>query len=444
MGAPAAVRGLYRFAVSNAFRQSKAGEDAAPQYGWSAPADKVKSILSHAGYTVTQLSASTGRLYGTQSPYFIPPTFLYKLRSGITPHICQVVALSETTGYRFVDWMHICGFDLRQIPRLQTRLHSERTVLITPVEFDHAGVWQPPAFRQAAHLPWDESWQNAGGGFDQGRYLLAKIGRRDALLHHQLMPGAIVRVDRRYRQRIGGPPLAAVQNLLWLVEVPGGLTCCHIQWIDDRQIILLPSRQPWGSLPLRLPTEARILGVVDTESGSPRQESVGPRAGPPNFRSAQSCGREKIKLPDLLRISRRRTGLTFRAARQLTVNIAQVLERRDYALGLGLLSDYEVSTKLPRHIAKIISLCITYCIDVRDLLHAADVSIDDAAKLPLPVLEQPVANAPDFLDSTEDYQTIGIGAGYGQPASGASKRFPESRLQRDLHPLILAKNSCEI
>lgn len=424
MGAPGAVRGLYRFAVSNAFRQSKAGENAAPQYGCGVPADKVKSILSLAGYSVTQLSASTGRQYGARSPYFIPPTFLYKLRSGITPHVCQVAALSEITGYRFVDWMHICGFDLRQIPRLQTRLHSERTVLITPVEFDYAGFSQSRAFHQPAHLPWEESWQRAGRSFDQGRYLLAKIGRRDALLHHQLMPGALVRVDRRYRQRFAGPRLAALRNLLWLVEVPGGLTCCHIQWIDDRQITLLPSRQPWGNLPLRLPTEARILGVVDTEFGSARQESAG-LAAPPQCRSEQFCGREKTKLPDLLRISRRRTGLTFRAARQLTVSIAQMLESRDYAIGLGLLSDYEASTKLPRHIAKIISLCIAYCIDVRDLLQAANLSIDDAAKLPLPVLEQPVAAPPDFHDGTEDYETIGIGAGYGQAASGRLETISE-------------------
>ena len=86
------------------------------------------------GHTITQLSAATRRRYGSRSPYFIPPSFLYQLRNGVTPHVCQIVALSENTGYRFVDWLRIFGFDLHQIPRLQIRLHPERTTLVTPME----------------------------------------------------------------------------------------------------------------------------------------------------------------------------------------------------------------------------------------------------------------------------------------------------------------------
>src|SRR6266478_3083398 len=123
MGASAAVRGLLRIGpASPAFRRTESDEDAAPQSSWPTSTRKIKDLLRHAGYSVTQLSASTGRRYGTASPYFIPPTFLHKLRHGVTPHVCQIVALSESTGFRFVDWMKMCGFDLRQIPRLQVRL----------------------------------------------------------------------------------------------------------------------------------------------------------------------------------------------------------------------------------------------------------------------------------------------------------------------------------
>src|SRR5207253_7529652 len=111
-------------------------EDAAPGNGSNFQVEGITRILRRSGQTVSQLSIRTEKLYGNRSPYFIPPTFLYKLRSEVTPHVCQIVALSESTGYRFVDWMRIFGFDLYQIPRLQMQLHPERTVLVTPIEFE--------------------------------------------------------------------------------------------------------------------------------------------------------------------------------------------------------------------------------------------------------------------------------------------------------------------
>ena len=102
--------------------------------GGQARADNVRNILYQSGHTIARLSAATRDRFGIGSSYFIPPTFLYKLRIGITPHVCQIAALSESTGYRFVDWLRLFGFDPHQIPRLQMRLHTEHTVLVTPVE----------------------------------------------------------------------------------------------------------------------------------------------------------------------------------------------------------------------------------------------------------------------------------------------------------------------
>src|SRR5882724_4890904 len=101
-------------------------------------AQGVATIIRRSGYTTTQLSKRTDNLYGRESPYYIPPTLLYKIRRGVTPHICQVASLSECTGHRFVDWMRLFGFDLRHIPRLQAQLRTERTVLVTPVGFKSA------------------------------------------------------------------------------------------------------------------------------------------------------------------------------------------------------------------------------------------------------------------------------------------------------------------
>jgi hypothetical protein len=92
--------------------------------------------------------------------------------------------------------------------------------------------------------------------------------------------------------------------------------------------------------------------------------------------------------------------LTFRAAHQLSHAIAQVLENREYAIALGLLSDYEAMGRLPRHIAKILSLCVIYCMDIRELMAAAGVHINDSDKLPLPVPDAPFPLRSDFLNHT--------------------------------------------
>ncbi len=77
------------------------------------------------------------------------------------------------------------------------------------------------------------------------------------------MPGSVVRVDR-YTQRMKDAGRGSMDNRFWLVEQPGGLTCTQVRWIDDQQIVPLPCRPPGGNWPLRLPAEARILGLVDT------------------------------------------------------------------------------------------------------------------------------------------------------------------------------------
>jgi hypothetical protein len=125
--------------------------------------------------------------------------------------------------------------------------------------------------------------------------------------------------------------------------------------------------------------------------------------------------------PDLLRAARRRTGLTFRAAHLLTSSIAQSLASRDYAISLGLLSDYEAMGGLPRHVAKIISLCVVYCLDLRQLMEAAGVYADDSNKMPLPILDPLVASDPDFRDTRGHYRTIGLGVG-GRPVPGGAVR----------------------
>jgi hypothetical protein len=331
---------------------------------------QLRRALKQAGLTMSQVSAEARMRFGKKSPYFIPPTFLYKQKIGITPHLCQVVALSEITGYRFADWMKLCGFDLRLILALQLKIPNERTTMVSAC---HLFSLVYPSFEQ----------KYSAAQKDRDRFYYAKIGSRDAVVYPRLRPGSIVRADRFFGARI--LESSSVHEHLWLVEHPGGLTCCHVNPVGNHQVVLFPNRPPLSPWPLHLSTQARILGLVDGELCSQETEQnydMVPHARlqlypvPSNFISAVSLSR-------LIRASRLRTGLTFREAHKMTQRIARFMGNADFGIAAGLLSDYEAMNKLPRHIAKIISLCVIYGIDVVELLKASRINIDDSRKRPL-------------------------------------------------------------
>jgi transcriptional regulator with XRE-family HTH domain len=377
MGASVAVREMIRVPLENsAFCLARFSADATPEFGQTDRAQQVKRVLKRAGLTMTQLAALTRMSYGRQSPHFIPPTFLHKLRKAITPHICQIVALSELTDSRFVDWMEIFGFDLKLILALQLKIHTERTVLVTPGHTVTA--WG------ASLVRWNSSLRKA-----DRRYLFAKIGRRDAVVYPRLLPGSIVRADRDCPYVFDNGTAA---DALWLVEHSGGLTCCNVKSVGNEHVVLLPHRPPLSAWPLRLSREARILGLVDLELRPRQIVEFEPmcrptRSDPPPVTSRRS----KMTLSNLLRISRSRTGLTLRAAHGMTKLIARLVGDRDYGIALSLLSDYEAMNRLPRHVAKIMSLCIIYGIDPWELMEVSGIHIDDAHKTPLVQQERRMA-----------------------------------------------------
>jgi hypothetical protein len=320
---------------------------------------------------MTDVSILTTMQFGKKTPYFIPPTFLYRQKRGITPHICQIVALSRITGYRFADWMNLFGFDLRLIPYLQLTVHTERTAIV---------VGGSCAFSSDSEIV---SWESESRK-ENGRYLFAKIGSQDAVAYPEILPGSIVRADRNYSSKT----LDHVSKIrhLWLVEHPGGLTCCYVKRIDDRHIILLPNRPPLSGWPLRLSSEARILGLVDLKFRPRTPAPVRPmcRAIKSELPPALGYGDSTVvNLSALLRRSRARSGLTLRAVHDLTVQIARLLGNQEYGIALGQLSDYEAMNTVPRHVAKIMTLCIVYGLHPCELLKAGGIDIDDSDKVPL-------------------------------------------------------------
>jgi hypothetical protein len=247
---------------------------------------QLRSVLKQAGLTMSQVSAEARVRFGAKSPYFIPQTFLYKQKIGITPHLCQVVALSEITGYRFADWMKLCGFDLRLILALQLKIPNERTTMV--------------------------SARHSAARKEHGRYYYAKIGSRDAVVYPKVRPGSIVRADRFFCAQI--LESSSAHDHLWLVEHPGGLTCCHVNPVGNQQVVLFPNRPPLSPWPLRLPTQVRILGLVEGEVGFQQPEQFAPA-----MRDAvtQLCpmnsSRKEAEFVTMATL-RLRTGLTFREA----------------------------------------------------------------------------------------------------------------------------------
>jgi hypothetical protein len=159
-----------------------------------------------------------------------------------------------------------------------------------------------------------------------------------------------------------------------------------VKQIDNRHILLLSRLSPQSSMPLRLEDEARILGKVDTE--------LRPTQVAPVFTSSIDSGsttsslrpnlHSKPRLCALLQASRERSGLTFRSAHKMSILVVQALHNKHYAISIGLLSDYETMNRPPRHVAKIITLCILYGIDFYHYLNCAGIPFNDSEESPMP------------------------------------------------------------
>ncbi|PYX45346.1 MAG: hypothetical protein DMG79_19540, partial [Acidobacteria bacterium] len=97
---------------TSAFRNVGLSVERALRWDQNVCAEQIRQVLRQMGLTMSCVSSLARMRYGNNTAYGIPKTFLYRYREGITPHICQIVAFSEITGYRFADWMQLYGFDL--------------------------------------------------------------------------------------------------------------------------------------------------------------------------------------------------------------------------------------------------------------------------------------------------------------------------------------------
>ena len=367
-------------------------------------AKAVRDILRAKGFTLYRVAALAQERYPHQPACHIRRNFYSQLRSGLSPTLQQLLALSELTGYRLRDWFAVFGFSPGDIARLQAVLPRPRTGLIDKDLLDPQGLlpflrYRLPGATLPAIAPLSQLLEGFGSrpaaSFIErtGRdFLYAKIGAEDTIAFPELVSGSIVRANPRLVASLLPRATGEISRHLFLIEHSRGLNCGRVRVAGSNRIALVTSDGQSASLEFKLGTEAQILGVVDLElrfrpatrkRASPAKTDIDI---PPDFSELPKqtgiempIGRERPSA--LLKEARLRAGLSFRSASKLSSEIAKTLGDDRYFASYGTLSDYEAGDKLPRQIHKLFTLSIVYSIAFGTLLRSFGIAIDDGGKI---------------------------------------------------------------
>jgi hypothetical protein len=355
-------------------------------------AEQVREILTTRGLTLYRISQKSAEIFGRSSRFYIPHNLYYDVaHPSLMPTIHQMLALSHITNYRLFDWLSVFGLELDRISGLQFLVPRQRTTLLDASVYDvHA--W----------IPWFADRSNKGlappiaplGQFlasatprrgaellalNKRRFLYCRVGEGDVHAFPHLAPGSVVRVDEGRSGELLSEGKYNSEPPLFLVEHGSGFTCSQLLALEKDRIMLHLPQRPCAHLELKLGKEARILGVVDAEI-RPMTDLRAPQvpqrsAGLPKVQPLHESNFQ-ANLKDLLRQSRLRAGLSFREASAISRQIANTLSDELYFAAPSTLSDYETLSGPPRHIQKILTLCILYCIDFQGFLRASGVPLD--------------------------------------------------------------------
>jgi transcriptional regulator with XRE-family HTH domain len=348
-------------------------------------ASRLRSILASRGLTLHQVSLESERLYGPESPFRISHTLYHSLANSQSfgPSLPQICALSRISGYRPEDWLEVLGINLAVLGGLQAALPFRRTRLIDPAlhgrdfvvhDLREEGDDRNPTVivplaqvLQSILCPRSSGWRQ---GELQPRF--ARIGIEDAISFPELLPGSIVRLTPR--DSFSVPPANADGGRpeLLMVEHEGGLWCGRFHLSNDGILYSAASELAYAPVMLRYPQEARILGRVDMEIRW-MHRLHGPRV------PLVLAGRQHPRILDagttdpgtLVRRARRKAGLTLEEASRLSRSVANAVHDQRYAIAQSTLSDYEVQSVPPRHLEKIVTLCLIYGIPLVDFIRAA-------------------------------------------------------------------------
>jgi hypothetical protein len=339
-------------------------------------------------------------MFGRSSRSYVPHNLYYDVADpSLIPNIHQLFALSHITDYRLCDWLAVFGFDLDAISHLQLLVPRQRTTLLDSSVYD-TYAWapwfaeRPRAGPVPPIAPLGQFLTSAGPrratellALSKRRFLYGKVGQEDVLAFPHLAPGSIFRVDAKRSGELVSATNANAETRLFLVEHGSGFTCSQLVVLEKGTIMLHSTQLPCAQIELKLGRDARILGVIDAEIRPLRNHRS--ELAPPHPTALPKPGTMHVRnfdtnLSDLLRVSRIRVGLSFREASVVSRRIAQLLSDELYFAAASTLSDYETLSVPPRHIQKIITLCVLYCIEFRQFLGASGLPPEQDGHDPIP------------------------------------------------------------
>lgn len=360
--------------------------------------ERVNVILASRSLTLYQVSQRTTALYGRSSPSFVPHNFYYALgRANFSPSLHQLLALSHISNYRFHDWLRVFGFHPEDITHLQASLPSKRTMILDS-SLEDPESWVPWFRSRPGNLPAPEiapmgrllesAPQERVCSLPQTRahnFVYAKIGSEDAFAFPDLLPGSIVRANASLARSMLAAANGKRSERLFLIEHAKGFCCCRIRAAGRHRILPLSTQLPYAQVELELPTEVRVIGVLDFELRpllTPEAADV-PTELAKHWRPS-ALVRQESKLSLLLHGARLKMSLSLREASAMSRSVAAELGDEQYFAAPGSLSDYEAVDNSPRHIHKVITLCAVYGLHFSTFLNSIGVNVEDAGKHPIP------------------------------------------------------------
>lgn len=350
--------------------------------------ERIRTLLAAAGITLHGASVESARIYEIGSPYRIPHTLYNSLTASpvFRPSVHQVAALSRISGYRFEDWLLALDFDLHRLAAAASLLPAKRTRIID-TSFEIFGYVLPDLAR------WENS-PNAVVPFSAllkqralqvqiqsgcaRRSLFARLGTEDAFAYPELLPGSIVRVNAEtFRNHEAAP---TQPRRLLLIQHEQGYWCGRFDISAAGHVRVAASEMAYAQALLATPAEARVVGAVDMEFRWPlRHEAPVVPQALAGFRQPQPFAAHR-SLGALLRQARLNAGLTLTEASRLSRRIASFLHDKQYAIAQSTLADLEAANNPPRHLQKILMLCVAYGVRISDFLAAADVPLVNLGK----------------------------------------------------------------
>jgi hypothetical protein len=356
-------------------------------------ADRVRRVLALRGLSLHQVSAISARIYGSDSPSHVPHTLYHSLAESAEfgPSLEQTCALSRITNFRIENWLTVLGIDLERIAEIEAALPLKRTRVIRPacdrICFETSGIAELKEtypFRGAYLTPQLLRGRNGGPHpVVKCGPVFARIGSEDAFAWPELLPGSIVRVvpepdHAEISPGPGAPPLR-------LIEHERGLWCGRFHLSADSILYAAAPELAYAQTALRIPQEALIVGVVDMEIRWLH------RFPPPTvpeafsrYRNPAPLNRQLAGVGALLRKSRARAGLTLEGASLLSREVSLHLGHPQYRVAPSTLSEYEAQSEPPRHLEKLVTLCVLYGIRLLDLVAAAGTVLDALGQQVMP------------------------------------------------------------